>query len=235
MSYNMMKNKAWIIENIKALNISIIEQIGNKLKIKCNICGAIKILAIDSIYSNYHSDIRSMHGESCSKYFNDIGRKELGEKSFKKFREYYRFARERCCNKNSKDYPRYKGKMKFNDFVEYFKSCYEEYKYALSKYGTDSKLSIDRIDGKKGYEDGNVRFVPMIINLKNKNVVIPVICVNIHTLEVVKADSVHELCTKYFDENKNSAISESIKQNRIYNNTWKIFYTIKTQSTIESK
>lgn len=234
MAYDIEKCKKWILDNIEILNIQILEQNNNKLKIKCKVCEAIRTLTIESIYSNYHSELRSMHGESCSKYFNDIGRKELGERSFKKFREHYRFARERCCNPNSKDYERYQGKMKFKDFVEYFKSCFHLYKQSLAQYGADVKLSIDRIDGNKGYESGNIRFVPMIVNLKNKDIIIPVIGVNIHTLEVIKANSVHELCDIYFDENKCSAISESIKQNRIYNNTWKIFYTIKTQSTIES-
>lgn len=108
-------------------------------------------------------------------------------------------------------------------------------KKAIKIYGVDAKLSIDRIDGNKGYEAGNIRFVPVAINNQNKDSIIPVIAVNILTLEVIKANSLNELCINYFDKNKNSAIRQSINNNTIYNKTWKIFYTIKTQSTIENK
>lgn len=233
MGYNSDKLREWIYENLNLLNITILNDdiINNKMTIKCNECDAIKTLKIDSIYGNNHKNTKSMHGDSCSKYYNDIGRKELGETTFKKFKEHYRFAHERCCNPNCKDYKRYKGKMKFKDYVDYFKCCYEEYKKDLNKYGNDVKLTIDRIDGNKGYEKGNVRFVPLLINNRNKDTIIPVIAVNIQTLEVIKAESVNDLSEKYFEGNKASAITNAIRQNRFYNNnnnTWKIFYTYKT-------
>lgn len=58
----------------------------------------------------------------------------------------------------------------------------------------------DRIEGNKGYEKGNVRFVPMKINLQNKDVVIPVMGVNIKTKEVIDANSIGELAGKYFTQ-----------------------------------
>lgn len=227
MAYDLNKITEWIYNNLNNLNVDIIKFDEKKITVKCKVCDSIRELNIDSLYSNYYNSVRQMHGDSCSKYYNNIGKKELGDKIYKKFKESYRFAHERCCNPNCKDYNRYKGKMKFVDYVDYFKCCYDNFKYAINKYGIDSKLSIDRIDGNKGYEKGNVRFVPILINLKNKDIVIPVIGVNINTLEVIQADSVNELCTIYFDENKVSAIAKSIKENRFYNNVWKIFYKYK--------
>lgn len=226
MGYNFDKLRLWVYNNLDILEIDVIKDDTNtnKMTIRCKRCGAIKVLNIDSIYGNHYSDTKSMHGDSCSKYYNDIGKKELGDKIYKKFKESYRFARERCCNPNNKDYPRYKGKMKFVDYVDYFQSCYNCFKESISKYGLDSKLSIDRIDGSKGYEKGNIRFVPMIINNQNKDIVIPVIGVNINTLDVIKANSISELCNIYFDNNKISAVHSAIKENRFYKNTWKIFY-----------
>lgn len=224
----------WIKTNAEALNIEIVKIENNKITVKCKECNAIKTCLIESLYGNYIGKIKSIHGDSCSKYYNNIIRNELGDTYLRKFRDHYRYAKERCCNPNSKDYKRYKGKMKYKDYVDYFLDCYEVYKKSLIEYGYDAKLTIDRKDGHKGYEHGNVRFVPIKVNLQNKDIVIPVMAVNIKTHKILTAVSLYELCTKYFDENKHSAIYDSIQENKLYKNEWKMFYTIKTQSTIET-
>ncbi|MDI7818096.1 hypothetical protein QMM58_17105, partial [Clostridioides difficile] len=94
--------------------------------------------------------------------------------------------------------------------------------------------SIDRIDNSKGYEIGNVRFVPMNINAKNKDDIYPVMAVNIFDKTIIECDSLVQLANEYF-EGKSTSLYQSVQENRLYLNTWKIFYTIKTQSTIESR
>jgi hypothetical protein len=226
--------KKWNIENSIRLQYSIIEMTDNKITVSCNKCKAIKTYDIKSLYSNYKNKTKTtLHSENCSQYFNNLIRKELGDKKLRQFRDFYRYARERSCNPNNKDYERYKGKMKFEDYVDYFLSCYEIYKINLQQYGMDAKLTIDRIDGNKGYEHGNIRFVPMEVNLQNKEIVIPVMAVNINTKEILTAVSLHKLCSEYFI-NSHSAIYDSIQNNTLFKNKWKIFYTLKTQSTIET-
>lgn len=100
----------------------------------------------------------------------DIARNELGEKAAKLFHDKYRISKERCCNPRNKDYESYKDKWGFKDFPHFFDSCYESFKESLDVYGYD--ISIDRINGDMKYEPGNIRFVPMVDNLKNKSIVI---------------------------------------------------------------
>lgn len=209
------------------LGYRVIEVDDENITISCSECGAIHNLKTESFIGNRIVKGAKIHGGSCSKYFNDLIRSKYGEKHVNRFKAYYRYARERCCNPNSKDYERYKGKWHFQDYVDYYKGCFDAFEYAVEKYGIDSALSIDRINGSMGYEKGNVRFVPMYINSQNKDIVIPVMCVNIETKEVFEANSIGELAKRYFDESKISAIHRSIKNNSIYLNTWKIFHTLK--------
>ena len=109
----------------------------------------------------------------------DFIRNDLGYEAAEIFHRKYRIAKERCCNPNNKDYDKYKEKFKFIDFVDFFNSCYEDFKKSYIRYG--KSLSIDRIDGDLGYEKGNVRFVPISINLKNKSIVIPVELIDTYT------------------------------------------------------
>lgn len=223
-------NTKWInkiYDNQNELEYNVISLDDSNISISCSKCGAIHNLKTESFISNRLTKELKVHGDSCSKYFNNLIRNKYNEKYLKKFKCYYRYARERCCNPNCKDYERYKGKWGFEDYVDYYKVCFETFEIAVNKYGMDSTLSIDRINGSMGYEKGNVRFVPMYINSQNKDIVIPVICVNIETKEVFEANSIGELAKRYFDESKTSAIHNSIKNNSIYLNKWKIFHTLK--------
>ena len=58
--------------------------------------------------------------------------------------------------------------------------------------------------------------------------------VNIISKEILTASSLHGLCVQYFGINSHSGIYMSIQNNKLFKNKWKIFYTIKTQSTIET-
>lgn len=157
--------------------------------------------------------------------WNDkIIKQELGEKHCKSFKNFFRYAKERCFNKNNKDYSKYKNLFNFEDYLDYFNSCYSIYKESIEKYPGET-LSIDRIDSNKGYTKGNIRFVPIKINLQNKEQIHPVMAVNIKTHQILEANSIKEMAGTYFDS-KCSSIFESINSNGIYKNEWKIFLII---------
>lgn len=230
----MRKNKAMykrLLENESMYNIEVIYLDEYECKFKCLTCGAIKKHTLNSMVRQFRES-NTFHSESCSKYFNDVIKGKLGNRCLQQFRSFYRYARERCCNPNSKDFVRYKGKFKFKDYPEYVNSCFKEYERAFKMYGEDD-LSIDRIDNSKGYEHGNIRFVPMRINAKNKDAIYPVMAVNIVDKTIIESDSLVELARDYF-EGKSTSLYTSVQENRLYLNKWKIFYTIKTQSTIEN-
>lgn len=217
--------RKYIEENFNSMKIEIINLDDYRLEYKCLICGAIKSATLTAIKKSLEKS-NILHSESCSRYFNNIIKKQLDIKKLNQFRGFYRYAKERCNNPNNKDYERYKGKFLFKDYPHYFNCCYEHYKQSLLKYN-DESLSIDRIDNSKGYEPNNIRFIPMRTNLQNKDCIFPVMAVNIKTKEILEASSVNELAELYFDKKTNS-IWESIKYNRLYLKTWKIFYTIET-------
>lgn len=108
--------KEFIENNIEDLNIEIIKLDEYNCTYKCLICNAIKTNTLGSM-SRQYKQARTFHTEACSKYHNDIIKDELGDRALQQFRRFYRYARERCCNPNSKDYIRYKGKFKFNLIV----------------------------------------------------------------------------------------------------------------------
>ena len=229
----MRKNKTmykFINENYKKLDIKIIKIDEFECTYECLKCGAIKTNTLNSIRRQWKEQ-NTLHTEACSKYFNDLIKNELNEKQLKQFRSFYRYAKERCCNPNSKDYVRYKGKFHFEDYTDYVNSCYGIYKEAYLIYG-ENNLSIDRIDNSKGYEHNNIRFVPMSINSQNKDEIYPVMAVNIITKQILESPSLTKMANKYFN-GKQTSLYQSVTENRLYLNTWKIFYTIETQSTIE--
>ena len=229
----MRKNKAmsnYLKESYNQHNIEIISIDEYECKFKCTCCGAIKEMGLGAMRSHLKTN-STFHSESCSRYFNEIIKDELGEKHLRQFIRFFRSAKDRCCNPNNKDYYRYKGKFKFKDYPEYVNHCLELYKESLKMYGDDN-LSIDRVVNSKGYEVGNVRFVPMTLNLLNRDNICPVMAVNIVDKTIIECESLNQLANEYF-EGKITSIHQAIQENRLYLNTWKIFYTIKTASTIE--
>ena len=219
--------KQWALDNQSSLKYTILDftEEGNKLYItfRCECCGAIKSMEVKSLYKN-NKNKKSTHGEKCTSYFFKLQDEELGEAHRKKFRKFYRYAKDRSTNPNNKDYENYKGKWGFVDYPHYYLACWEEYKVALSIYG-DASLSIDRIDGTKGYEEGNIRFVPMEVNLRNKDNVVPVRLENIATGEVFIEPSLGMASVRLFgDTTHATAIYRAIKRDGLYLKTWKVSY-----------
>ena len=75
--------------------------------------------------------------------------------------------KQRCLNPNSTNYPRYgaKGVTLASEFETF--SIFADYIAQLPKYG-QSGLSLDRIDGTKGYERGNLRWGSQSLQLANQ-------------------------------------------------------------------
>lgn len=223
-----MNYKKYAQEHQKELKYTILEMNDEFVTLQCSICGAIRRLQLKSLYRN---DTK-IHGNSCCKYFLDICRNEIGAEKAKNFHDCYRRAHERCCNPRCKDFEKYKGKFHFMDFTEYYHSCYEDYKKAMKDF-PGQRLSIDRIKSSRGYEPGNVRFVPMSINLQNKDCVRPVLMRNIKTGEIIEGASFGDLARKYKDISFASSLHRACKKDRLYKGEWKIEF-IEAQSTIET-
>lgn len=146
----------------------------------------------------------------------------FGAPIWKKFRDSYRFANERCNNPNSKDYDRYRGLWNFKDTVEYYETCFGAFLVGLELSNLDS-LSIDRVDSRKPYEPGNVRFVTMKENLRNKDYVNQVLATNIHTGEVVKFPSFFSISKEKLDARfTTSGVWGAFKDHRLYKQEWSI-------------
>ena len=150
-----------------------------------------------------------------SKITLDKIREDIGQDGAKLFHDKYRISRERCSNPNNKDYNHYKGKFKFKNLTDFYENCYEEFKQSYYKYGKN--LSIDRINGKLGYEPGNVRFVPMELNLKNKDCVVPVIVLDTLLDEIGQFNSIGEAKKAVHGS---GAFYAAYKNNRIYRNRY---------------
>ena len=127
-----------------------------------------------------HSD-RAGH---CAREMHRKIREKFGEEIEKKFFRTMRCAKNRATNPNNKDYDTYKDKgWKFSGSFDFVKSELFPFVEACEKYGVET-VTIDRIDGARGYEPGNIRWVTMEQNLKNKPIIRPVRCENLRTGEV---------------------------------------------------
>lgn len=229
-----MNYKKFIQESQKKFGFTIVEINNVFTTIKCNTCGAVKNMQNKSFYKNFYKkeiENLSMHNFKCSEYYINCIKKDIGIQYAKKFHNTYRFLHERCFNQNCKDFDLYNGKCDFTDFTDFYLSCYSLFKDAINKYPNEN-LSIDRIDGTQNYKKDNIRFVPMRINLQNKDVVKPVKMTDIETCKVVTAVSFGELAKKYGDYKFLSGIFNACKKNHLFHKKWKIEY-IETQSTTE--
>lgn len=214
-----MNYKKYAQEHQKDMKYKIIEINDTYVTLQCKICSAIKRVQLKSLYRN---DMQ-IHSQSCCKYFLDICREEIGEKEAKKFHDCYRRAHERCFNPHCKDFEKYKGKFHFADFTEYYHSCYDAYKEALENF-PGQRLSIDRIQSARGYEPGNIRFVPMSINLQNKDCVRPVQMKNLKTGQLIVGISFGDLARKFKDVTFAASLHRACRRNGLYNGEWKIEY-----------
>lgn len=189
----------------------------DKITYICPICGATRIVAKASYKGKQHNQF-------CTKYYYDKLKSECGVKVAEKFHRTYRIARERCNNPKNKDYLYYKGKFKFKNFIEYIHQVWDEFYIAVQTYGIDD-LSIDRLDNSKGYESGNIRYVPMKQNLQNRDVVKPILAVNQEHGLIITSPSISDLTNRHQDFVSTSAMHSAVKNNKLYKK-WKLSYMI---------
>ena len=144
-------------------------------------------------------------------------------KTYKHFQTKYRIARERCCNPKNKDYGYYRDKWFFNSFDEFYDNCFDDYILGVNKFGME-RLSIDRIDSKQGYRIGNIRFVSMTENLRNKDYVKSVKLINEVTGEEICYPSFFSIGGSCDNDARFSTggVHRAYKENRLYKKIWKI-------------
>ncbi len=141
----------------------------------CTKCGKQKLL------SKFHNDRLSKNGlkaacKECANcysreyyYIHETERKNYSQKYRKtligRLRMCFYFMRHRCNNSKNKRYKHYGGR----GIKCLFKSSQEFVDYVLNELKIDPcGLIIDRIDNDGNYEKGNIRFVTIAENNRNK-------------------------------------------------------------------
>jgi len=192
-----------------------------KIEIKCPSCGAIKTYTTKRAVPK----TENIHNKSCSVYFQKIISEELGVVAKERFASTFRHAKERCCNPNSKDYERYKGKWNFIDYPEFHIDNYNSFKSLWLKTEDKRTVSIDRVDGNLPYQKDNVRWITMRENLQNKPNVKPIVAEDILTGEKIFSNSLGSLVSDNSDIFRSlSAIHSCLKKEIPYKGVWKINY-----------
>lgn len=184
--------------------------------IRCKKCGAIRIH--NHTYSNIFK-----HGQCCSTYYKELIINSYGKRVYEVFSSKYRGAKNRVLNPNNKDYFLYgKYEWGFEDFEDFMFSEFNKFIDASIKYGVDN-LSIDRINGNFGYIKGNIRFIPMDLNLKNKDTIKPVKVLNINTGEEYEYEN-PRVCGLSLNINPSRVWECCNRDNHIYKNKYYFSY-----------
>ena len=173
------------MSNLNFEGFNLIYYTNDYVVIQCIKCGAIRKHS-----RKYYNKFK--HGQDCSIYYRTIIRNVYGERTCHIFCSKYNSAKNRCTNINNKDYNTYSlYGWKFEDFSHFYICEFKNFINAVSVYGIEN-ISIDRIDGNRGYEPGNIRFVPMFINLQNKSIIKKVKYTNLYTNEIKIFNSTKE-------------------------------------------
>lgn len=112
------------------------------------------------------------HTKSCGCFHDET----VGKNNFRhgmsdtKAYKAYQYIMSRCCNSNNTvAYNQYGAKgIKISDEWKGHPNVFCEYVMNLDGYDDPEKKTIDRIDGKKGYCPGNVRWASYLVQNNNK-------------------------------------------------------------------
>lgn len=132
----------------------------DKTFVKCICdCGKEKIIQLSCIKNGLTKScgcIREEYRELMKKHHS---------KTYKRLYNIWSNIKQRCLNKNNRDYKKgYKNKGVYQDWVENFNNFYN---WSINN-GYKDNLTIDRIDGDKGYFPDNCRWVDMFVQASNK-------------------------------------------------------------------
>ena len=113
------------------------------------------------------SALRSGHTTSCGCYKNDLSKERATKHGYSQDRLYQTWAdmKTRCNNPNHKSFHHYGGRG-----ISYFQEWneFEPFRvYALS-IGYDDSLTIERIDVNGNYAPGNIKFIPLNEQIRNR-------------------------------------------------------------------
>ena len=109
------------------------------------------------------------------------------------------------------------------NFDAFYDNCFDDYIIGVNKFGME-RLSIDRIDSKQGYKIGNVRFISMTENLRNKEYVKPIKLINKLTGEEIYYPSFFSIGSSCDNDTRFSCggVHKAYINNRLYKKIWKI-------------
>ena len=180
-------------------------------KIKCSICGFEKYVISTVLYNKI-----GLSHQRCGIFVKD--------KYYRKLHSIWTSLRTRTNNKKCEAYKDYGGRGIDSDDFKYF--C-DFYKYALpllkdsEKENNTFNLSIDRIDNNKGYSIGNIRFVTMYIQSRNRRTNRKCVGISpngeIYYFKVISDFAKqHDLC--------NSCITMCLKRKQDNHKGWTFYY-----------
>lgn len=118
------------------------------------------------------SRVKSGYTKSCGCIGAEISRASLTTHGMKNTPEYRSWGAmlTRCCNPKSKDFPRYGG-AGINVVPEWVNSFEAFFAHIGHR---PNGTTLDRIDGTRGYEPGNVRWADAATQARNKKSVVHV-------------------------------------------------------------
>lgn len=128
------------------------------------LCDCGKIHAVQSTH------LRTGHTSSCGCLANELTSRRTRTHGMSRSKIHYIWVAiiQRCCNPSNKGYENYGGRgiSMADEWRDSFASFYS-YVSGLEHFGTP-KYSVDRIDNDAGYIPGNLRWVPRVVQNRNK-------------------------------------------------------------------